>query len=107
MDNLPIFPFILRSLPESIIVILFGLALTGSKANIKNTFIAASLATIFSYVIRSLPIIFGIHTVLQLVFLILMVHLILKLSIIAHLCKDRTFRAWSKCFILQAGNSFF
>jgi len=80
MDTIPFLPFILQSFPESLIILTLGLLAIGLKPNFKKTVAAVSLATIFSYVIRSLPIAFGIHSVLQLVFLIIMTIFLLKHS---------------------------
>lgn len=80
MDRIPFLPFLLQSFPESFIIINLGLVAIGLKPNFKKIFAAVSLATIFSYVIRSLHITFGIHSVLQLAFLITMTILLLKHS---------------------------
>ncbi len=81
MDKIPFLPFLLQSLPESFTIVTFGLIIIDVKPSLKRVFIAVTLATFFSYEIRSLPIVFGIHSVLQVAFLMMMIILLLKHSL--------------------------
>lgn len=79
---MPIVALIFQSIPEAIIINLLGLVLAGLKieAYYKRLIIVGLISGIFSYVIRSLPIPFGIHTLIHIPFLILILKYILEIS---------------------------
>ena len=81
MDKIPLGPFLLQSFPENIIIITIGLIMIGIKPDFKKLLVVAFLSAIFSYMVRSSPIIFGLHLLLQLAFLITIARLILKYSL--------------------------
>lgn len=82
MEKIPIIPFIMQSLPEGFIALAFGLVMIGIKPDYRKILLIAILTTMTSYLVRSLPIIFGIHTLIQLVVTVGLVIAILKLPVL-------------------------
>jgi len=73
---------IFQSIPEAIILVTLGLALVGEYPRMKSIVVVGVLGALFSFFFRRLPLDFGIHTLSQLLILILLVNLILKLGFI-------------------------
>ena len=65
MDKIPLGLFILQSFPESFIVITIGLIMIGIKPDFKRIVLLAMSSTLFSYLVRSSPIVFGLHSLLH------------------------------------------
>lgn len=55
-----------------------GLTWTGAKVELRKLSIIAIFATLFSYAVRSQFLLFGIHTVMQFLFLTVLLHIYLK-----------------------------
>lgn len=83
MDNLPFILFIIPSLPESFIIFTLGLTVLGIDPIpiLRRIIFAAVLTTILSYVIRSIPILFGTHTVIQFVAMVILASILFNLKI--------------------------
>ncbi|WP_075860440.1 sensor histidine kinase [Carboxydothermus pertinax] len=85
--SLPVLLFI--SLPEAMLVSVIGLSLLGFKSTLKEITLIGIFQAICSYFIRSLPIAFGIHSILQLITFSLIISFIYlipyKLSFLAAL----------------------
>lgn len=82
MDLMPLSALILQSIPETIIVLIAGLALSGLeiKKNTKKLIAIGILNGLSSYFIRSLPIPFGVHTLLHLPLLMVLLKYFLNIS---------------------------
>jgi len=83
MDFMPLIPFLGVSIPESLVLYCMALVLAGKKES--PLFVAAlSLMTsLFSYSVRSIPMAFGIHSLLQVVLMIVFMNLFFRLSWLA------------------------
>lgn len=79
MDNIQLIPFFFQSYPESFVIIVFGLTITGARFTIRKIAISALIATLFSFFVRSFPTIFGIHALIQLLILVFLVKVFMKL----------------------------
>lgn len=75
--TLPIVIFV--SFPEAILVGLLGMLLLGIRPTIKQIVIIGLAQAGFSFVIRSLPIPFGIHTLIQLFTFSLLIYFIISI----------------------------
>ncbi|ASW43482.1 hypothetical protein [Clostridium isatidis] len=64
--------FLLRGLPEGFIYILAVYVFSGTKLDKKRYVISALITAVFIYIIRLLPIVFGAHTVLSILFIMLL-----------------------------------
>lgn len=82
MLKLSIMEFFLRALPEAIIFILGAHAFCKKNIYIKPFFISTVLLSTVSYLIRMLPIHFGVHTIMILIVYILLMYFINDLNII-------------------------
>jgi two-component system, LytTR family, sensor histidine kinase AgrC len=82
MDQIAVLPFLLQSFPENLVILSLGLTLTGVSLKWKTIITASLAAAIFSYIIRTSTAFFGLHSVAQLVFLVLILILLHRLSII-------------------------
>ncbi|KKM09590.1 hypothetical protein SY88_18580 [Clostridiales bacterium PH28_bin88] len=78
MDKISFVPFFLQSFPESLVITILGLAWVGSRPGALHLAAIAALTTVFSFVVRLLPIVFGTHSLLQLLFMVLLVRVVLK-----------------------------
>lgn len=72
VDKISFLPFFLQSFPESVMILVFGITLVRSKLGVRNLLIIAFFTTIFSYIIRSQEIVFGVHSLLQFTFMIIL-----------------------------------
>lgn len=79
MDFMPLVPFLGVSIPESLVLYYMVLVLVRKKES--KLFIAALslLTSLFSYTIRSMPTFFGVHSILQVILMIILLNLFLKL----------------------------
>lgn len=73
---------LLVSVPETFLYLSIGFNLFNLKISNKKILTLAILNGIFVYYLRSLSLVFGIHTILILLFLVLLSRIILKLKII-------------------------
>lgn len=78
MDRISFLPFFLQSLPENLIILYLGLLWTGTRVGVRKLMPLALIGTGGSFVIRSLPLAFGFHTLIQLAMLILLVQFCIK-----------------------------
>ncbi len=82
MLKLSIMEFFLRALPEAFIFVLGAHAFCKKNICIKPFFISTILYSIVAYLIRMLPIHFGVHTIILIIIYILLMHFINDLDII-------------------------
>lgn len=79
MDFMPLIPFLGVSVPESLIIYYMVLAITGKKESRLSVIMLSLLTSLFSYIIRAIPMVFGIHSILQIALMIIFLILFLKL----------------------------
>lgn len=73
--------FFLRLIPESFILILAGYAFTGKKIEKKVFCISSILLAVATYLIRMLPIHFGVHTIILIMIYVLITVYINKIDV--------------------------
>lgn len=81
MDKMPFVNLILQSIPESILLLLFGLGLFKHPFKISRVFIGAVISAAISYFIRSLQLPYGIHAGIGVIVLTLVFWLIIRMDI--------------------------
>ena len=90
MDFMPLIPFLGVSLPESLVLYYMIFTLIGKKVSFRTITVLAMATSICSYFIRSLPIDFGVHFILQMLVMIILLIIFCRLYwqtvIIAMLC---------------------
>lgn len=89
------FEFIVRGIPEEFLFVFAVHAFTKTGINLKKYLLSGTVLWVLAYLIRFLPIQYGIHTILGLIVLILLVNFINKIDII------KTIRAAIIAFILE------
>lgn len=67
MDKMPLVAVVCQSFPESVILLTLGLTLMGVPLRWKRIILAAVICTAISCFVRSLPLPYGIHTIVYLV----------------------------------------
>ncbi|MHB1126332.1 MAG: sensor histidine kinase [Bacillota bacterium] len=78
MDKISFLPFFLQSFPESLVLLALGLTLLGKRPGVERITFLALITTLFSFLIRLRPIVFGTHTLLQMLFMIVTIRLVTK-----------------------------
>jgi two-component system sensor histidine kinase AgrC len=78
MDLMPWQAVVFISIPEAFLLNLMGLTLVGIRPDLKKLGIVAVLQALCSYFIRALPIVYGVHMVLQLFTTFIIIKLVLK-----------------------------
>lgn len=100
---MPLFSIFFYSLPESYLIFVFGLTVIGEKILLKRVLLSTAISVVASYIIRLLPLPFGVHTFLGLITVYILfrylLHLTAKKSFIATLS--------SLCTLLALENSIF
>lgn len=74
MLQLPILSLLLRTIPEGILVVWISYVLLGKSIDKKRLYATGMLFGIITYLIRMLPIYFGVHTILILIGYIFILH---------------------------------
>lgn len=74
--------FVVRTIPEGFLMVLAAHAFSKTKINIKKYFLSSVIFIIMVYLIRLLPIQYGINSILSLIVLIVSMNLINKTDII-------------------------
>lgn len=82
MLKLSIIEFFLRTLPESFMVILAAYAFCKKRIDIKSIFISTVLFSILTFLIRMLPIHFGVHTIIMFMIYVLLMTFVNNLDVI-------------------------
>lgn len=76
MLQIPLLVFLIRSIPEEILLMFSSYILSGKKVHKKRLYISGLLLAISAYMVRLLPIHFGVHTMI-----LLMVYIFLTVKI--------------------------
>lgn len=79
MDKMPILAVFLISIPEEIMITALGLLLFGIKPQLRLLVLIGVIQASISYLVRMLPIMFGIHTLLQGLLFTLVIWLVLRI----------------------------
>ncbi|MBB6215495.1 hypothetical protein HNQ80_001584 [Anaerosolibacter carboniphilus] len=82
MLKLPLLALFLRTIPEGVLLIFAGYILTGEKIDKGRVIRSGIMLGIITYLVRQLPINFGVHTMITLLAYIILVHKINKIDII-------------------------
>lgn len=82
MLRLSIFEFFLRAIPESFLFVLAGYVFTETTINTNKYLISSILLSIAAYVIRLLPIQYGVNAIISLIVLIVLLVSLNKIDII-------------------------
>lgn len=81
MLKLSIVEFVARATPEAFLLIFAVYTFSNTKMN-KNYLLSSFLMLIMIFIIRSLPISYGIHTILSIMVLILLSYIINRIDVI-------------------------
>lgn len=81
MLHQPIYSLFIRMIPEAFLIMYSICLLTGSKADLKKLSIASIMGGVGVYIVRLLPIHFGVHTILSVMIDILLAVKILNINI--------------------------
>ena len=82
MLRLTAFEFVVRVIPESFVLMLAMYALSNTKLNVNRYIISSLLLATFEYSVRMLPITYGVHTILNVIIMIILICSINKTDII-------------------------
>lgn len=77
--KLPIIQWLLQGIPESLALAAFGLALAKEKLEIRKITIMGIILAVFLYIIRLLPLTFGVHSILSMFSLALLLTFFIKI----------------------------
>ena len=78
MDFMLLIPFLGVSVPESLVLYYMALTLAGKKKPLIYLIALSLLTSLSSYAIRSLPLPFGIHTILQVILMVVFLRLFFR-----------------------------
>lgn len=81
MDFMPLIPFLGVSVPESLTIYYMALTIVGKRESRLFVIMLALLTSLFSYIVRSIPIVFGAHSIMQILAMIVFLILFLKLPL--------------------------
>jgi len=81
MDKMPLISILFYSIPESYLMFLFGLVVIGESISQKKLLAATLVSVIISYLVRFLPIPFGIHTLIGLIVICLLFKYLFNLPV--------------------------
>lgn len=80
MLKISLFEFVLRGLPEAFLFVFAAYTFSKTKIDFKRYFIASGLLALVAYLIRFLPIQYGVNTILNLIVIIVLMTIINKLD---------------------------
>ena len=72
MLSIPWFLFFTISIPESLLMVLVGFQLYNLEVRFRDAVAIGTISALLSYLVRKLPIVFGLHTLIGIVVLILL-----------------------------------
>lgn len=99
MLRLTWFEFLVRGIPEEFLFVLAIYAFSKTGIDLKKYLISGVLASVMAYLVRLLPIQYGIHSLLGLVFIVIIVTFINKIDIIKSIRGGIV--TFILCFILE------
>ncbi|MBA1335361.1 MAG: hypothetical protein HPY66_0983 [Firmicutes bacterium] len=77
---IPWYVALLETVPETFLVIKLGFKLFGTDVDTKKALLISLMNGIFTYFVRKMPLVFGLHTIAIILFLTLLVKALLKHS---------------------------
>lgn len=107
MLKLTVLEFIFRGIPESFLIILAGYIINYRKINLEQYCAASIIYALAAYLIRMLPIAYGVHTILDIIVIILLLVKINKISVLRAISCSLIFMIilsiceWINVFILE------
>lgn len=81
MDFMPLIPFLGVSVPESITLYYMVLVQTNKKESPILIIALSILTSLFSFTVRSIPMVFGIHSILQVILMVIFLNLFFQLPL--------------------------
>ncbi|MCM8710256.1 hypothetical protein M2651_04350 [Clostridium sp. SYSU_GA19001] len=105
MLKISLLEFFLRAIPETFLMVLIVHALSRMKINFKKYLLSSSIFSVMVYLIRLLPIQLGVHSILNLIVLIVLTVLINKVDIIKSTSSGLI--AFIFTFLLEGANFYF
>jgi hypothetical protein len=81
MDFMPLLPFLGVSIPESLVLYYMALSIAKIKKSPLLVIAIALLTSLFSYFVRSIPIVFGFHSIIQVMLMVIFLNLFFRLSL--------------------------
>lgn len=82
ISHLSFFELIIRGIPEGILFVFAVHIFSNTKIKFKNYVVSSIILTTTIFLIRMLPISYGIHTILNIIMLVVITSVVLKISII-------------------------
>lgn len=82
MDKMPLSAILFQSIPESLILLYLGLASIGIRPVFPKVLLAAVLSSLLSWLVRWLPLPYGIHTVIGIVVITLLILMFFRVELI-------------------------
>jgi len=80
MDVMPWQAVVFVSIPEAFLVNLMGLSLVGARPELKRLGMAAAVQALASFAIRALPMVYGIHILVQLITTIIIIRFVVGIQ---------------------------
>jgi len=77
---MPIFSIIFYSVPESYLIFTFGLLIVGEKLPTKQIIYATILSVLGSCLVRSMPLPFGVHSIIGVIIVLLIFKFVIGIS---------------------------
>ncbi|MDI6707181.1 MAG: hypothetical protein QME73_13170, partial [Bacillota bacterium] len=78
MDVMPWQAVVFVSIPEAFLVNLMGLSLVGARPELKRLGMAAAVQALASFAIRALPMVYGIHIIMQILVAVILIKIFLR-----------------------------
>lgn len=82
LNEIPWYVVLFQSLPEGVLMLKLGFILFRIEINVRDSFIISFINAVFLYLIRKYFSVYGLHTVLGTILLIILVTLIRKIKVI-------------------------
>ena len=83
MLKISMFEFLLRGLPEAFLFVFAAFALTRTKLDIKKYFLASIILASVAYLVRFLPIQYGVNSILIIFVIIVMMNIMFKIDMMS------------------------
>lgn len=81
MDHMPLLSLLLYSFPESLILFSYGFVLMGRNFKKNPIILASIISVLLSYLVRGLPIPFGVHTLIGVLIICILFIVICKFPV--------------------------
>lgn len=78
--KIPLLQWLLQGIPESLAIVYLAIALAGQKPETWKILLLGIIDAVIIYLIRLLPLTFGVHSILQILVIAFLLHLFFKVS---------------------------